>query len=190
MPPPNAAKPQTPAAPPAAAPQAAPAQPTAPAAGPAAAAPAPAPQTQPAAQPPAAPLFLTNASLLQAIDLLAKELHLNIILDPRVKGTVTINTYGEIRAGGPASAARNHPAHERLPDGAGRQHVPHRARGRSLRDCLCPLREANATKLPDDERLVLNLVFLQYVTSSEMAKILEPFNGEGAKMTPTIPRIF
>src|ERR1019366_2977795 len=32
-------------------------------------------------------------------------------------------------------------------------------------------------------RLVLNLVFLRYMTSSEMAKVLAPFLGEGAQLT-------
>ena len=35
--------------------------------------------------------------------------------------------------------------------------------------------------------MILNLVFLKYVTSAEMAKLLEPFNGEGAKMIPYDP---
>src|SRR5262249_22949999 len=75
------------------------------AAHPAPAQPAPAqPQTQ-AAQPPAAqprlagtqPFQLGAVSLKQMIDLLAKELKLNYILDPRVDGQVTIYTYGEVK---------------------------------------------------------------------------------------------
>jgi type II secretory pathway component GspD/PulD (secretin) len=67
-------------------------------------APAPAPQpaqTQPAqAQPAPAPIVpgglnLNNASLIEVINLLAQDLHINYILDSSVKGgTVTINTYG------------------------------------------------------------------------------------------------
>ena len=42
---------------------------------------------------------LPNAPLLEVIDILARDLHINYILDSRVKGgTVTINTYGTIRA--------------------------------------------------------------------------------------------
>src|SRR5665213_703594 len=63
-------------------------------------APQPAPQTQPAQPAPTTPggLNLNGASLLEVINLLAQDLHINYILDSSVKGgTVTINTYGAIR---------------------------------------------------------------------------------------------
>jgi general secretion pathway protein D len=148
-------------------------------------------QTQPAVpQPAAAPaapavnvpgsLNLTNASLLEVIDLLARDLHLNYIMDPRVKGSVTINTYGEIKA------MDLRPLLETILRMNGFQMVEV---GNMYR--IVPVAEAgrlpispvaNATNLPDDERMVLNLVFLKYVTSTEMAKLLDPFNGEGAKV--------
>ena len=67
-------------------------------------------ETQPAVTPPAPvvlpakpvsvppALNLTNASLVQVIDILARALKINYILDPKVTGKVTINTYGELRA--------------------------------------------------------------------------------------------
>src|SRR5262249_476740 len=61
---------------------------------------APVPQTQPAQPAPTVPggLNLNNASLLEVINLLAQDLHINYILDASVKGgTVTINTYGAVR---------------------------------------------------------------------------------------------
>src|ERR1700692_2902554 len=60
----------------------------------------PAPQTQPAQPAPTVPggLNLNGASLLEVINLLAQDLHINYILDSSVKGgTVTINTYGAVR---------------------------------------------------------------------------------------------
>src|SRR5687768_856842 len=42
-------------------------------------------------------LNLQNASLTEVIDILARMLKINYILDPRVKGGVVINTYGETR---------------------------------------------------------------------------------------------
>src|SRR3981189_1245930 len=63
-------------------------------------APPPANQTQPALPPPTVPggLNLNNASLLEVINLLAQDLHINYILDSNIKGgTVTINTYGVVR---------------------------------------------------------------------------------------------
>src|SRR5579862_6708713 len=65
---------------------------------------APAPQTPPAAPPRQAPatpapipmgnLNLENASLTAVIDQLARQLKLNLIVDPSVKGSITLNTYG------------------------------------------------------------------------------------------------
>ena len=40
---------------------------------------------------------MPNASLTEMIDLLAKRLKINYILDPAVKGTVSIFTYGEVK---------------------------------------------------------------------------------------------
>jgi general secretion pathway protein D len=181
---------QKPAAQPAAQPQAAPAGPPPSAQTPAAAAPAPAPQgTQPAqaaAPPPPsnvsvpAALNLTGASLLEVIDLLARDLHINYILDPRVKGSVTINTYGEIKA------MDLRPLLETILRMNGFQMVQVGNMYRivpvneAARLPVAP--EANATNLPDDERLILNLVFLKFATAAEISKLLEPFNGEGAKM--------
>ena len=70
--------------------------------------PQPAPQTAPT-QPQNAPatnaprltdsgaFIMPNASLTEMIDLLAKRLKINYILDPGVKGTVSIFTYGEVK---------------------------------------------------------------------------------------------
>src|SRR5262245_27958682 len=57
-------------------------------------------QQPPPAQQPAGPplvLNLPNASLTEVIDILARQLKINYILDPRVKGNVTVHTYGEVR---------------------------------------------------------------------------------------------
>src|ERR1019366_2831445 len=57
----------------------------------------PSPQTQPAIAPLSddTPFELNDASLTEMIRILAKRLKINYILDPSVKGTVTIYTYGE-----------------------------------------------------------------------------------------------
>src|SRR5438128_5864804 len=70
--------------------------------------PAPPPPAQPPATTPAAApaqpaagtlggLNFFNVSLVEVIDILAQKLKINYILDPRVNGKVTINTYGEIK---------------------------------------------------------------------------------------------
>src|ERR1700722_17584915 len=42
-------------------------------------------------------LSLQNASLVEVIDQMARTLKINYILDPRVKGGVILNTYGDTR---------------------------------------------------------------------------------------------
>ena len=142
-------------------------------------------QTTPAA--PAGPavtvpgaLNLTNASLTEVIDILARDLHINYILDPKVKGSVTINTYGEIRAVDMRNLLETilrMNNFSMVQVGNIYRIVP------AVDTARLPITpQANSKDLPDDERMVLNLVFLKYVTSAEMAKLLEPFIGEGSKM--------
>jgi general secretion pathway protein D len=143
-------------------------------------------QAQPGAATPQEPsasglvLNLQNADLLQVIDILARRLRINYILDPRVKGGVTINTYGELREvdlrqlletilriNGAAIVEVGN-IHRIIPiDAASR--LP-----------IAPM--VNATEFPTDERLVLNLIFLKYVTVSEISALLQPFLGEGATL--------
>jgi len=151
--------------------------------------PAPAAQTQPAAPAPPAPtvpggLNLNNASLIEVINLLAQDLHINYILDPSVKGgTVTINTYGVVRD------LDLRPLLETIlrMNGLAIVQVGNIYRiipaANISRQPVSPISETDGSKLSDDERLVLNLVFLQYVSSTEMQKILTPFIGDGAQLT-------
>lgn len=151
---------------------------------------APAAQTQPAAPAPTVPggINLNNASLFETINLLAQDLHINYVLDPAVKnGTVTINTYGQIRD------VDLRPLLETILRMNGLamvqvgniyRIVPATAAGKLP---ISPIAQANGANLPDDERMVLNLVFLRYVTSAEMAKVLQPFVGEGGQLTSYDP---
>src|SRR4051794_31999626 len=89
---PNTAPPPEPKQAPQAAPQQAPAQgATAP--------------VQPGAVAPPSPggqvvyggLSMHGASLREVVDMLARQLKINYIMDPRVNGSVTLNTYGELK---------------------------------------------------------------------------------------------
>ncbi len=160
--------------------------------------PAPAPaQAQPAPAQPAAPgqpaptvyggITLNNASLTEVIDMLARQLHINYVLDPRVKGGVILNTYGEtknmdtrslleaiLRINGfgmvqQGSLYRIVPLNEI-------SHLP-----------LPPERISNPQDIPEDDRTMLNLVFLKYVTADELVKVLTPFLGENAQMYSYAP---
>ncbi len=151
--------------------------------------PAPAPPaTQPAkpASAPAGAIYnLTNASLTEVIDILARNLHINYILDPKVQGKVTINTYGDLKA----VDVRNLLETILRMNGFTMVQV-----GNIYR--IVP--SADASRLPinpqtdikdfgENEQATLDLIFLKYVTSAEMSKLLEPFLGEGYKMVSYDP---
>ena len=160
---------------------------------------APAPQQQPAAPAPAAQQpqgnvvgglnFRNGAPILDVIDLLAQELKINYVLDPAVKNgsTVVMNTYGvvhdlDLRQLLETILRMNNLTMVqvgnvyRIVPSANVSQLP-----------IAPTTESNAAKFADDDHAVLNLVFLRYMTSAEMAKVLDPFKGEGAKITSYDP---
>ena len=157
--------------------------------------PAAPPATTPAVAEPQTPaptvpggLNLNNAPLLEVIQLLATDLHINYVLDSRVKGgTVTINTFGAVRD------VDLRPLLETILRMNGYAMVQTGNIYRIIpmadiaRQPISPSSQIDPTKVADDERFVLNLVFLKYVTSAEMAKILNSFIGEGAQLTSYDP---
>jgi general secretion pathway protein D len=127
-------------------------------------------------------LSLNNASLTEVIDLLARQLKLNYILDPRVKGGVILNTYGEtkdidtrslletiLRINGFGMVLQGDLY--RIVPLAEISHLP-----------IPPENKNDAKSIPDDDRTMLNLVFLKFVTSDELMNVLKPFIGENASI--------
>jgi general secretion pathway protein D len=160
--------------------------PQAPPGGPNAAAPA---QAQPGAAPAPAPgprltdnggFLLNNVSLTETIDIIAKQLKINYVLDPRVKGSVTLFTYGEVR---PVDLM---PLLETLLRVNGATMVKvgdlYRIVPINLVSQLPvePTISPDPKNLPDDERVVLSLIFLKYATAADLDKLIAPFLGEGA----------
>src|SRR5260370_27062102 len=143
---------------------------------------------QPAAAPAPVPignLSLQNASLVEVIDQLARQLKINYILDPAVKGSVVLNTYGStanmdvrglldliLRINGAAM----------IQEGEIYRILP-------LKDApKMPLRpQVNAHDIPEDDQIMLNLIFLKYVTVDELTKVLGEFVGENATMYSYAP---
>jgi general secretion pathway protein D len=149
--------------------------------------PAAQPQTPAAGQPVQARLSQTdtfsmdNVSLTEMIDVLAKKLKINYILDKRVGGAVTIHSYGTmpdidlmpllqtiLRVNGAAIVQVGNLYHI----------VPINTVSNLPTE---PITNADPKTLPDDERMILNLIFLKYTMADEMEKLLEPFFGEGAR---------
>jgi general secretion pathway protein D len=145
--------------------------------------PAPAPQA-PAPQAPApAPgivLNLQDVSLTEVVDQLARQLKINIQIDPRVKGTVTLNTYGETRNLDP----RNVLDMILRVNGFGMVQEGEIFRVVPMNDVVRqPLPfQVNGKDIPADDQLMLNLVFLKYVSVDELSKILQEFTDPNAVM--------
>jgi general secretion pathway protein D len=131
--------------------------------------------------------LLPNVSLTEMIDILAKRMKINYILDKGVAGSVTIYTYGEVKA------VDLMPLLETIlrVNGATIVQVGDLYRivpiGRVSNLPLPPMTDVDPKTLPDDERMILNLVFLKYATVAELAKLLQPFLGEGASMSTYDP---
>jgi general secretion pathway protein D len=147
-------------------------------------APAP-PQAQPAPVP-IGNLAIANGSLREVVTQLAQALKINIILDPRVTGTVTINTYGELRN----LDARNLLEMILRINGFGMAQEGDVYRILPMKDVLkqpIPFQRASGQDIVEDEQTMLNLIFLKYVTVDELTKVLDPFTGDNAVMMPYPP---
>ena len=121
-----------------------------------------------------------DASLFEVLEILAQRLQINYIVDPEVQdGTVTINTYGTLyesdllplletilRMNDTAAVQVGNSWHIVPLDEIARMPVVPRS---------------DNTALPEDERLVLNAIRLNYVSAEEIGEILEPFLGGGAR---------
>ena len=132
-------------------------------------------------------LSLNNVSLTEVIDLLARQLKLNYILDPRVRGGVILNTYGEVkdvdtrslldtilRINGAALVQQG--SIYRIVPLTDISHLP-----------MSPETKTDPSDIKDDDQPMFNLVFLKYVTANELADVLKPFVGEGASLATYPP---
>jgi general secretion pathway protein D len=140
---------------------------------------APAPPPAPQAAAPAGPVLnLQDASLTEVIDQLARQLRINIQIDPRVKGTVTLNTYGETRNLDP----RNLLDMILRVNGYGMVQEGEIYRVVPLADAVrqpIPF-QVNGKDIASDDQLMLNLIFLKYVTVEELSKVLQEFTDPNA----------
>ncbi len=132
-------------------------------------------------------LNLHNASLAEVIDQLARMLKINYILDPRVKGGVYLNTYGDVKG----IDARSLLDIVLRINGFGMVEIGDLSRIVPLSDLghlpLAVNSSGSSKEIPTDDEPMLNLVFLKYATADELAKVLTEFTGEGARITTYAP---
>jgi general secretion pathway protein D len=133
------------------------------------------------------PFLVGGVTLTEMVDTLAKEMKINYILDPRIKGSVIIYTYGEVK---PVDLMQLMETILRV-NGAAMVKVGELYRIVPINTVsnlpLEPTVNADPKTLPDDERMVLNLVFLKYATAGELSALIKPFLGEGATSVPYEP---
>ena len=158
------------------------------------------PQTAAPATQPAAPQTLahtttdggfvldTDTTLTELITILARQMKLSYILDPRVsKGSVSIHTYGEIKPIGMMPLLMT----VLRINGATMVQVGELYRIIPITDVsrmpIDPVQNVDPKTLPDDERMIMNMIFLKFATAAEIQKLLEPFMGEGARVTTYEP---
>jgi general secretion pathway protein D len=157
-----------------------PAQPAQPAPAAAPAAPAATMPVQPPRMADQGLLSMDNVNLVEMVNLIAKMLKLNIMVDPRVKGSVTIHTYGEVK---PVELMPLLEVILRV-NGSAIVKVGDLYRVVPLSVVsqlpLSPMINADVKTLPDDEQTILDLIFLKYATATDMDKLLAPFYGENA----------
>ena len=122
---------------------------------------------------------LDNADLLQFINLVASELKLNYIVDPAVKGAVTISTSGDLKTEdllpiletvlkmNGATAIKTGNFYRIVPLAA----APKNPLGVST--------NTNGAGLPEDDRMLMQIIPLKFVFAADMAKMLSPFLSEG-----------
>ncbi len=126
-------------------------------------------------------LRLDRADLHQVINIIGNELKLNYVVDPRVKGTVTINTAGEFRRAGllalletilrinGASIVKTGNFYQIVPANVGKT-LP------------IPIRTQSTEEMKDENALVMQVVSMQVVLASDMEKILGSFLSEEGNM--------
>mgnify|MGYP000870769542 CR=1 FL=1 len=147
-------------------------------------APAPAsPQMPPAAT--FGGLSLQNVSLAEVIDALARQLKINYILDAKVQGGVTLNTYGEVKDINPRelldTILRINGA-AMVQTGSVYRIVP-------LAELAnMPLQpQLDEKSIPEDDRAMLNLVFLKYADAEELSKLIKEFLGPEGRIWSYTP---
>jgi general secretion pathway protein D len=124
---------------------------------------------------------LENADLIQFINLVAGELKLNYVLDPAVKGVVTISTSGELK---PADLF---PILETVLKMNGATAVKVGNLYRIIPLVAAPKNplgvSTSGAVLPSDDRMMMQIIPLKFVFADDMSKMLAPFLSEGGQVT-------
>jgi general secretion pathway protein D len=133
----------------------------------------------PAAEESGISFHLENADLLQFVNLVAAQLKMNYVVDPTVKGTVTITTRGQLRLKDLFSILQS----VLEMNGATAIQIGNFFRvvplSRAAKTPVQVLNETSGEPIPEDDRMVMMIVPLRFVFAGDMAKLLTPFLSDG-----------
>ncbi len=130
-------------------------------------------------------LYLPDADLMQVIDTLAQQLQINYVVDAEIEGTVTLNTYGEA---GQLDARNLLDLLLRI-NGYGMVQEGNLYRIVDIdRMRRMPINQVTqSSDIPADDEMMLNLVFLKYITVAELTKILTEFTDDRTILSAYAP---
>jgi general secretion pathway protein D len=126
---------------------------------------------------------LENADLLQFLNLVAAELKLNYVVDPSIKGSVTISTAGRLNRDDLLpilESALEINGATAVPSGNFYRIVPLKE---APKIPLGVRRDTSAKDLPRDDQMVMEVVPLKFVPAEDMSKMLSPFLSDGGVMS-------
>lgn len=128
-----------------------------------------------------------NADLYEVIRVMAEIMKINYIIDPRVKGVVNIHTSGHIpsedvypifqsilKLNG-ATAIKRENFYEIIP-------LPE-----AKKRFISPLAPEEKDKLIPEERYIIQIIPLKYISVSEVSKLVKPFLSDGADIVEHPP---
>ncbi|MGB7622806.1 MAG: type II secretion system secretin GspD [Terriglobia bacterium] len=148
-----------------------------------------APLTNPAQAPPrpsappisGASLVFNNADLIQVVQVIANLLHLNYVLDPAVKGTVTITTMGDISSADLMqilqTLLRINGA-SAIQTGNLWQIVPLK----SIRQIPVHMEHPGDKPLSPGDEIVTEIIPMQFVAAADMSKLLKEFLSDAGSI--------
>ncbi len=125
-------------------------------------------------------LNLPNADLMQVVSIIAGELKMNWVADPTVKGTVTINTMGEVKRSDLL------PLLQAILRVNGATAVENSGLWR-----IVPIKDANhaaisptldAKKFPVDDRLMLDLIPLHFASAVDLSHLLSNYLSDAGSI--------
>lgn len=125
-------------------------------------------------------LNFDNADIYEVIRVMAEMMSVNYIVDPRVKGVVTIRTAGQISTKdifpifqailnmNGATAVKKDIIYEIVPFGEAKKlYTP-------------PSTGTEPGKSPNEERFTIQIIALKYIPAGEVSKMIKPFLSDGA----------